>query len=65
MVFGKAMVWREMKNHITVCYFCIIILNCNNRKNKHRVQYPDVPSATKPVPHGPELNVINVVHGSV
>ena len=31
-----------------------------NRKNMHHVQYPDVPSATKSVPHGPELPVPNV-----
>ena len=48
-----------------------------NRKNKHHVRYPDVPSATKPAPHGPELFLFNVkvtvessaeseaVHGSV
>ena len=29
-------------------------INC---KNKHRVQYPDVPSAIKPIPHGPDLPV--------
>ena len=28
-----------------------------NRKNKYHVQYPDVPSAIKLVPHGPELPV--------
>jgi len=28
-----------------------------NRKNKHRVKYPDVPSAIKPVPHGPGIPI--------
>ena len=28
-----------------------------NRKNKHCVQYPDVPSAIRPVPHSPNLPV--------
>ena len=28
-----------------------------NRKNKHHVQYPDVPSAIKPIPHGPDVPV--------
>ena len=28
-----------------------------NRKNKHCVQYPDIPSAIRPVPHGPSLPV--------
>lgn len=28
-----------------------------NRKNKHHVQYSDVPSAIKPIPHSPDLPV--------
>ncbi|KAG7165677.1 Cubilin-like 4, partial [Homarus americanus] len=28
-----------------------------NRKNKHHVKYPDVPSAIKPVPHGPGIPI--------
>ena len=28
-----------------------------NRKNKQHAKYPDVPSATKPVPHGPGIPV--------
>ena len=60
MAFGKPMVWREMKDHITDCYFCMTNLKGINRKNKHHVQYPDVPSATKPVPHGLELPVPNL-----
>ncbi|KAK3885795.1 hypothetical protein Pcinc_010030 [Petrolisthes cinctipes] len=28
-----------------------------NRKNKHHVQYPEVPFAVKPVPHGPEVPI--------
>lgn len=47
------MVWREGKDHGTICYFCMTNLKGINRKNKHQVQYPDVPSAIKPVPHGP------------
>lgn len=28
-----------------------------NKKNKHIVVYPDIPSAIKPIPHGPEVPV--------
>lgn len=28
-----------------------------NHKNKHHVQYPNVPSAIRPIPHGPDLPV--------
>ena len=77
MAFGKAMVWKEMKDHITDYYFWMTNLKGINRKNKHHVQCIEVPSAAKPVPHGPELPVTNVnvfvessaepvvVHGSV
>ena len=51
------MVWREIKDHVTDCYFCMTNLQGINRKNKHCVQYPDIPSAIRPVPHGPSLPV--------
>ena len=51
------MFWRERKDHITDCYFCMINLKGINRKNKHIVQYPDVPSAIRLIPHGPDLPV--------
>ena len=31
-----------------------------NKKNKHHVVYPDIPSAIKPVPHGPDIPVPSV-----
>ncbi|XP_076049937.1 uncharacterized protein LOC143030648 [Oratosquilla oratoria] len=57
MPFGVPMVWREGKDHITSCYFCMTNLKGINHKNKYHVQYPDVPSSIKPVPHGPNLHV--------
>ena len=57
MPFGVPMVWREGKDHVTYCYFCLTNQKGINCKNKHHVQYPDVPSAIKPVPHGPDLPV--------
>ena len=57
MPFAVPMVWREGKDNVTDCYFCITNLQAINRKNKHCVQYPDVPSAIRPVPHGPDLPV--------
>ena len=58
MTFSTPM--KKMKDHITDCYFYMTTLKGINRKNKNHFQYPDVPSATKPVPHGPELPVPNV-----
>ena len=28
-----------------------------NRKNKHHVQYPNIPSAIRPIPHGSDLPI--------
>ena len=37
--------------------FCMITLKGINCKNKHHVKYPDVPSAIRLIPHGPDLPV--------
>ena len=39
---------------IVEVFIFILILN---RKNKKHVKYPDVPSAIKPVPHGPGIPI--------
>ena len=57
MPLAIPMVWREGKDHIIDCYFCIINLKGINCKNKHHVQYPDVPAAIRPTPHGQDLPV--------
>ena len=55
MSFAIPVVWREGKDHITDSYFCMINLKRINCKNKHHVQYPNVPSAIRPIPYGPDL----------
>lgn len=55
--FCVPMVWREGKDHITDCYFCMTNLAGITRKNRKHVKYPDVPSAIKPVPHGPGVSI--------
>ena len=57
MRFAIPMVWKEGKDYIMDCYFCMINLKRINHKNKHHVQYPDVPSAIRLIPHGPDLSV--------
>ena len=57
MPFAVPMVWREGKDHVADCYFCMTNFQGIIRKNKHCVEYPDVPSAIRPVPHGPDLPV--------
>ena len=57
MPFGIPMVRRKGKDNVTDCYFCMTNLKDINHKDKHHVQYPDVPSAINPVSHGPDLPV--------
>ena len=57
MPFAIPMVWRERKDHIMDYYFCMINLKGINHKNRHHVLYLDVPSAIRPIPHGPDFPV--------
>lgn len=60
MAFGIPMVWREQKDHSTDCYFCLTNIKGYSVKTRAKIRYPDVPSAIRPVPHGPDLPVPNV-----
>ena len=57
MPFAIPMVWRELKNHGDDCYFCSINVQGYNISNKKDIVYPDLPSARRPVVHGPDLPV--------
>ena len=57
MPFAIPMFWRGGKDHIMDCYFCMINLKGINCKNKHHVQYPDILSAIRLIPYGPDLPV--------
>ena len=47
--FEITIVWREPLDHASDCYFCAINNTGINRKNWHSLQYPDLPSARRPV----------------
>ncbi|KAI6656240.1 hypothetical protein LOD99_1573 [Oopsacas minuta] len=51
------MVWREPKNHYDDCYFCIVNTTGFSMKNKHKIIFPDLQSARRPVPHDVSLPV--------
>jgi hypothetical protein len=57
MPFAIFMLWREQKNHYDDCYFCMVNLAGYNKKNKKGITYPNLLSAIRPVPHGPDLPV--------
>ena len=46
------MVWREPNGHGKECYFCSSAVAGFNSKNKHKIQYSNLPSAIRAVPHG-------------
>lgn len=59
MPFAVPMVWREPSNHSSDCYFCLTpsVASGMNRKKKQKIDYPNIPSAIRPVPHGEHLPV--------
>ena len=59
MPFGVPMIWREPTDHVTNCYFCIVpsIDHGVTKKRTQSIQYPNIPSPLRPVPHGEGLPV--------
>ena len=57
MSFGIPMIWREPRNHVDDCYFCITLTQGFTNKSKHKIQYPNLDSAILPVPHSTEIPV--------
>ena len=57
MPFGIPMIWREQKDHVTDCYFCLTKTTGYSTKNKHLITYPNLPSAIRPQPHDDAIPV--------
>ena len=59
MPFAVPMVWREPTDHSSNCYFCMTppVGKGLSRKKKQSIQYPNIPSAICPVPHGKTLPI--------
>lgn len=57
LAFGIPMVWREPKDHASDCYFCLCNIKGYSKKNKRDIEYPNLPSAIRPMPHGPDVPV--------
>jgi hypothetical protein len=55
--FGVPVIWREPKNRSDVGYFCCCNVKDYNSKNKKVILHPKLPSALRPVVHGPEIPV--------
>ena len=59
MPFAMPMIWRELTNHLTDCYFCFMPpIYTGITKNKHwTVECPNTPSAIRSVPHCERLTI--------
>lgn len=57
MPFAVPMIWREPKDHLTDCYFCLTNISGISSKSRHTVKYPSLDSAIRPVLHGPGLPI--------
>ena len=57
LAFGIPMVWREQKDHCTDCYFSLVKTSGFNKKNKSKIEYPNLPSAIRTMPHSDEIPV--------
>ena len=51
MPFAVPMMWRELTNHFSDCYFCLTKVSGHSKKNKSKIVYLDCPSALRPVAH--------------
>ena len=57
MGFAVPMIWREQRDHITDCYFCLTKTKSYNQRNRKKILYPNLPSAIGPVPHSADLPI--------
>ena len=55
--FAVPIIWREQRDHITDCYFCLTKTKDYNQKNRKKILYPNLPSAIRPVPRSAGLPV--------
>ncbi len=45
------MIWRELRDHHADCYLCNSNTTGLSVKNKHKIIYPNLDSACRPIPH--------------
>ena len=58
MRFATPRIWRELLNHLTNCYFCVVDPSKRQkRKNASSIRYPDLLSSIAPLPHTKDMPV--------
>lgn len=58
------MAWREPKNHVDDCYFCLVRITGIYKKIHSKWTYPDLPSARRHISHSDEVPIptFHVLH---
>jgi hypothetical protein len=56
-VFRHSYGLERAHGHVPGCYFCLTSIAGVTAKSRHIVQYPNLPSAVRPVPHSADLPV--------
>ncbi|GBL97129.1 hypothetical protein AVEN_144579-1 [Araneus ventricosus] len=59
MPFAVPMIWREQTNHVTDCFFYTVepVRGGLLQKKKRDIDYTNIPSALRPVPHCEDLPI--------
>ena len=57
MGFAVPMIWREQRDHITDCCYCLTNTKGYNLRNRKKILYPNLPSAIHPVPNSAHLPI--------
>lgn len=57
LTFGSPMIWREPFNHINDCYFCNTELRGASMVKRFTLNYADVSTVTKTIPHSEHLPI--------
>lgn len=57
MAFAIPMIWREPRDHHSDCYFCCVKTSGFSSKSKHKIKYPNLDSAIRPVLHDDSLPI--------
>ena len=57
MKFAIPMIWKEQQNHVDNCYLCLAQVSSGINLYKRKVDYSDLNSAQRPLPHNDILPV--------
>jgi hypothetical protein len=57
MPFAVSMVWHEPQVYLNDCYFCMTNITGFSRFSVHKIEYANIPSALRLVPHDDSMPV--------